>query len=47
MIQGLIVLNNGDYQPKRWEGTLLFYAVLLTGLLFNTYLVKYLPQIEG
>ena len=47
MIQGLIVLNNGGYQPQRWEGTLLFYAVLLTGLLFNTYLVKYLPQIEG
>ena len=47
MIQGLIVLNNQDYQPQRWQGTLLFYAVILVSLLFNTYLVGYLPQIEG
>lgn len=47
MIQGLIVLNNQDYQPQRWQGTLLFYAVMLVGLIFNTYLVRYLPQIEG
>lgn len=47
MIQGLIVLNNPDYVPERWQGTLLFYAVIAAALIFNTYLVKYLPKIEG
>lgn len=47
MIQGLIVLNNPDYEPQRWQSTLLFYAVILVGLLFNTLFVKVLPQVEG
>ena len=47
MIQGLIVLNNPTYEPQRWQGTLLFYAVVLFGLFFNTLLVKFLPKIEG
>ncbi|KAL8662431.1 MAG: hypothetical protein Q9202_004752 [Teloschistes flavicans] len=46
-IQGLITLNNPSYEPQRWQGTLLFYAVILMSLLFNTYLVRYLPKIEG
>lgn len=47
MIQGLIVLNNPTYVPQRWQGTLLFYAVILVSLFFNTFLVKYLPKIES
>lgn len=47
MIQGLIVLNNPTYVPQRWQGTLLFYAVILVGLFFNTLLVKFLPKVEG
>ena len=47
MIQGLIVLNNANYEPTRWQGTLLFYAMILVSLFFNTYLVNYLPKIEG
>lgn len=47
MIQGLIVLNNESYEPQRWQGTLLFYAVILFSLVFNTALVKWLPMIEG
>ncbi|KAI9757776.1 MAG: hypothetical protein M4579_003312 [Chaenotheca gracillima] len=47
MIQGLIVLNNPSYVPQRWQGTLLFYAILFVSLFFNTYLVKHLPKIEG
>lgn len=47
MIQGLIVLNNPDYTPARWQGTLLFYAMIIFSLFFNTYLVIYLPKIEG
>jgi len=47
MIQGLIVLNNPTYAPQRWQGTLLFYAVILVSVIFNTWLVRYLPKIEG
>ena len=47
MIQGLIVLNNPDYEPQRWQGTLLFYAMILVAVIFNTWLVRYLPKIEG
>jgi choline transport protein len=47
MIQGLIILNDAGYEPQRWHGTLLFYAIILASLLFNTVFVKYLPQIEG
>ena len=47
MIQGLIVLNNPTYVPQRWEGTLLLYAVIMFGLIFNTLLVKVLPKIEN
>lgn len=47
MIQGLIVLNNPSYVPQRWQATFLFYAVIVFGLLFNTFLVKFLPKIEG
>ena len=47
MIQGLIVLNNPTYTPQRWQGTLLFYAVILFGSVFNTVLVKLLPKTEG
>ena len=47
MIQGLVVLNNPSYVPQRWQGTLLFYAVILFGLFFNTFLVKHLPKIES
>lgn len=46
MIQGLIVLNNPDYEPQRWQGTLLFYAMILASLVFNTILVRWLPHVE-
>ena len=47
MIQGLIVLNNPSYEPQRWQGTLLFYAMILVGVIFNTLFVRYLPKTEG
>lgn len=47
MIQGLIVLNNPSYEPQRWQGTLLFYAVIFFGVVFNTSLIKLLPKMES
>lgn len=46
MIQGLMVLNYPDYPFERWHGTLLFYAVMLVAVMFNTVLASQLPNIE-
>lgn len=46
-IQGLIVLNNENYIYERWHGTLLTIAVVAFVALFNTFLAKYLPLVEG
>jgi choline transport protein len=47
IIQALISLNNPDYNPERWQATLLLYAVLLLTLFVNTALIKLLPGLEG
>ena len=47
IIQGLVILNNPDYAPKQWEGTLIIWAVLTFSLLFNTFFASKLPMIEG
>ena len=47
IIQGLLVLNNPNYNAQRWQGTLLLYAVVLVAMFFNTYLAKHLPKVEG
>ncbi|MCJ1430794.1 hypothetical protein MMC27_000144 [Xylographa pallens] len=46
-IQGLIVLNYPDYIYENWHGTLLTIAVVLVCAIFNTFLVKRLPLVEG
>src|SRR5271163_170014 len=46
-IQGLIVLNYPTYVYKRWHGTLLTCAVASFSVIFNTFLAKKLPLIEG
>lgn len=47
MIQGLISLNYPDYEAQRWQGTLLFYAVIVISVFTNTYLARILPGIES
>ncbi|KAF2261345.1 amino acid transporter [Lojkania enalia] len=46
-VQGLIKLNHPEYESKPWQGTLLIWAILALGLLFNTFFSKRLPLIEG
>jgi hypothetical protein len=45
--QGLIALNNPNYVPQNWHGTLLTIAIALVTILFNTILAKRLPIVEG
>ncbi|EUC36330.1 hypothetical protein COCVIDRAFT_38996 [Bipolaris victoriae FI3] len=46
-IQGLVILNNPDYIPERWHGTLLVIAVATFSIIFNTLLARKLPLVEG
>ncbi|KAF2728388.1 amino acid transporter [Polyplosphaeria fusca] len=46
-IQGLIALNKPDYAFEAWHGTLLVFAVSAFNVIFNTFLAKKLPLIEG
>ncbi|KAJ5831699.1 hypothetical protein N7474_000010 [Penicillium riverlandense] len=46
IIQGLIVLNNPNYDFQRWHGTLLVIAITLFSIIFNTFLAKRLPFVE-
>lgn len=47
MIQALLILNYPNYAPTRWQGTLIFYAVIAFIVFINTYLARWLPKIEG
>lgn len=47
IIQGLIVLNQPDYDFQRWHGTMLVIAISTFSILFNTFLAKNLPFVEG
>lgn len=47
MIQGLISLNNTSYDPKPWQGTLLFWVIILFAVFINTLVSSALPKFEG
>ena len=45
-IQGLIILNNDNYVPERWHGTLLTWTCIAIPLLFNIFARRALPALE-
>ena len=47
MIQGLLILNYADYDPKPWQAMLLMWACLLVAVLLNALVSNFLPKIEG
>jgi choline transport protein len=47
VIQGLIILNSPTYVPERWHGTLIVWAIVMFCVVFNTFLAKRLPAVEG
>ncbi|KIX00815.1 uncharacterized protein Z518_09880 [Rhinocladiella mackenziei CBS 650.93] len=48
LIQGLLILNYPDtYHPERWHGTLMAMAISICVALFNIFLAKHLPLVEG
>ncbi|OBT68100.1 hypothetical protein VE03_01538 [Pseudogymnoascus sp. 23342-1-I1] len=47
MIQGLLILNRPGYVPENWHGTLFVIAITAFCIIFNTFLAKKLPMVEG
>ncbi len=47
MIQGLLVLNYPEYVWQQWHGTLLVVAITAFCIVFNTFLARRLPLVEG
>ena len=43
----LIVLNNPDYEPQRWQTTLLMIAFVSAMAAFNIFFARHLAFIEG
>lgn len=41
------MLNYPNYNFQRWHGTLIFYAVMLIAVIFNTVLTSQLPRVES
>lgn len=46
-IQGLLILNDPNYNPERWQGTLLIIAATAFAIVFNTVLAQKLPILAG
>ncbi|KAH8807566.1 putative GABA permease [Xylogone sp. PMI_703] len=46
-IQSLLVINNSQYVFQRYHGTLLIIGVCFFSIIFNTYLARRQPLIEG
>lgn len=46
-IQGLVILNNPNYDPQRWHGSLIAIALVFFSTLTNTVLARHLPAIQG
>lgn len=47
MIQGMMAMNNVDYIPQAYQGTLLFWAIMLFAVFINAVVSSALPKFEG
>ncbi|KAI1121349.1 amino acid/polyamine transporter I [Nemania abortiva] len=47
IVQGLIILNYPDYEPKNFHGTFLAWAVIAVCVFVNTVVAGVLPVLEG
>ncbi|KAK7183965.1 hypothetical protein DPSP01_012241 [Paraphaeosphaeria sporulosa] len=45
-LQGLVINSQSRYNPTRWQGTLLVFAIITFCLVVNTWLARLLPRAE-
>ena len=46
MVQGLIILNVDTYEPLRWHGTMIYWAIILLSVLVNILGIRIFPHVE-
>jgi amino acid transporter len=47
LVQGLISVNNPDYEPQRWQGTLLIFVMVLLLLVVNIWGHDFWPKVQN
>ena len=47
MIQALVLLNYPSYALQRWHGTLIYWLVIVLGVVINWRFARWLPKLEG
>jgi choline transport protein len=47
LVQGLLIMTRPTYVPKNWHATLLYWAVLVFGVVINVSAGWLLPKFEG
>ncbi|EON64232.1 hypothetical protein W97_03463 [Coniosporium apollinis CBS 100218] len=47
IIQGMITINNPDYEPQNWHGTLLIFSMVIILYVFNTWTAEWLPDFQN
>ena len=47
MTQGLIILTDPTYEPHHWHTVMLYWGVILFGVLVNTVVSSWLPKFES
>ncbi|KAF2804150.1 putative GABA permease [Mytilinidion resinicola] len=47
LIEGLIIMNDGDYAPKAWQTMLFYWATIVFAISVNTVISRLLPNIES
>lgn len=46
IVQGLMIINDPNYDEKRWQGTLLTWAVIAFNILINVVIPGVIPRFE-
>ena len=47
MILALAKLNHPDYSPALWQGTMVYWGIMVVAILLNMYTSKILPKLES
>ncbi|KAJ9634367.1 hypothetical protein H2199_009025 [Coniosporium tulheliwenetii] len=47
IIQGMITVNNPDYVPENWHGTLLIFSMVIILYVSNTWTAEWLPDVQN
>ena len=47
LIQGVIIFTDVGYNPQAWHAVMLYWAILIVGVIVNTFTSHYLPKIEA